>query len=360
MWLDKAELVLILRDHAKLGFGLSTSPPQRPPTGTILLYDRKTTRVWRKDGHQWRQKNDSHEKLKINGAGVIGCCYNTHRSLPGFNRRGYWLLGSPGLLLVHYRACSAPSPANPPQNTNKRRAIATGAGATMAVAGCASAVDAKNCVAWRLTLPLLDFAPDWGFRDVATKLLVVVGRGAGGVHLRGSVVAHTGAGAIAKADRVANGVFRVVVPAARATSAPTLRFVLTDGEVATAPVLFQRVARGDASATPTSAPARTGDAGGLAGDEATLTQNFASLTLRDMGINTSDIEDTAVSDEVFNQAAERIQRQFRAWLHRRHEAAKKVQAFVRGALVRRAIRRKRKAEADPDKPVSEPWTGFLA
>jgi calmodulin-binding transcription activator len=40
--------------------------------GTIVLYDRKVVRNFRKDGHNWKKKKDgktvqeAHEKLKVN------------------------------------------------------------------------------------------------------------------------------------------------------------------------------------------------------------------------------------------------------------------------------------------------------
>lgn len=47
--------------------------------GTVVLYDRKVVRNFRKDGHNWKKKKDgktvqeAHEKLKVICAN--NCCY---------------------------------------------------------------------------------------------------------------------------------------------------------------------------------------------------------------------------------------------------------------------------------------------
>jgi len=75
-----------------------------------------------------------------------------------------------------------------------------------------------------------------------------------------------------------------------------------------------------------------------------LERAFSSITLHDMGINTSDIEGPSpVPDEVFTNAAERIQKQFRAYLFRRHTAAKKLQRFMRGMMARKSLKRSHNA-----------------
>ncbi|XP_022744328.1 calmodulin-binding transcription activator 2-like isoform X3 [Durio zibethinus] len=73
-WLRPAEICEILRNYQK--FDIAAEPPNRPPSGSLFLFDRKVLRYFRKDGHNWRKKKDgktvkeAHEKLK--GSRTIG------------------------------------------------------------------------------------------------------------------------------------------------------------------------------------------------------------------------------------------------------------------------------------------------
>jgi hypothetical protein len=48
-------------------------------SGTVVLYDRKVVRNFRKDGHNWKKKKDgrtvqeAHEKLKVKGGKPKNC-----------------------------------------------------------------------------------------------------------------------------------------------------------------------------------------------------------------------------------------------------------------------------------------------
>ncbi|URE08141.1 IQ calmodulin-binding motif [Musa troglodytarum] len=67
-WLRPAEICEILQNHRK--FHIAPEPPNRPPSGSLFLFDRKVLRYFRKDGHNWRKKKDgktvkeAHERLK--------------------------------------------------------------------------------------------------------------------------------------------------------------------------------------------------------------------------------------------------------------------------------------------------------
>ncbi|KAL1204081.1 Calmodulin-binding transcription activator 2 [Cardamine amara subsp. amara] len=107
-WLRPAEICEILRNHHK--FHIASEPPNRPPSGSLFLFDRKVLRYFRKDGHNWRKKKDgktvkeAHEKLKVGSIDVLHCYYAHGEDNENFQRRCYWML-EPDLMhivFVHY------------------------------------------------------------------------------------------------------------------------------------------------------------------------------------------------------------------------------------------------------------------
>ncbi|XAR49745.1 hypothetical protein NMG60_11033034 [Bertholletia excelsa] len=108
-WLRPAEICEILRNHEK--FQLTSEPPNRPPAGSLFLFDRKVLRYFRKDGHRWRKKRDgktvreAHEKLKAGSVDVLHCYYAHGEDNENFQRRSYWMLDEEleNIVLVHYR-----------------------------------------------------------------------------------------------------------------------------------------------------------------------------------------------------------------------------------------------------------------
>ncbi|KAL0431939.1 UNVERIFIED_CONTAM: Calmodulin-binding transcription activator 3 [Sesamum radiatum] len=118
-WLRPAEICEILQNYKK--FRIAPEPPNRPPSGSLFLFDRKVLRYFRKDGHNWRKKRDgktvkeAHERLKnkhleVNGfqAGsvdVLHCYYAHGEENENFQRRSYWMLEEElsHIVLVHYR-----------------------------------------------------------------------------------------------------------------------------------------------------------------------------------------------------------------------------------------------------------------
>jgi hypothetical protein len=95
-WLRPAEICEILRNHQK--FHIASEPPNRPPSGSLFLFDRKVLRYFRKDGHNWRKKKDgktvkeAHEKLKVGSIDVLHCYYAHGEDNENFQRRCYWML----------------------------------------------------------------------------------------------------------------------------------------------------------------------------------------------------------------------------------------------------------------------------
>ncbi|XP_009763882.1 calmodulin-binding transcription activator 3-like isoform X1 [Nicotiana sylvestris] len=108
-WLRPAEICEILKNYQK--FRIAPEPPNRPPSGSLFLFDRKVLRYFRKDGHSWRKKKDgktvkeAHERLKAGSIDVLHCYYAHGEENENFQRRSYWMLEEEmsHIVLVHYR-----------------------------------------------------------------------------------------------------------------------------------------------------------------------------------------------------------------------------------------------------------------
>ncbi|KAK7412157.1 hypothetical protein VNO78_03606 [Psophocarpus tetragonolobus] len=107
-WLRPAEICEILRNYRL--FHITSEPHNRPPSGSLFLFDRKVLRYFRKDGHNWRKKKDgktvreAHEKLKVGSVDVLHCYYAHGEENENFQRRSYWML-EPDMMhivFVHY------------------------------------------------------------------------------------------------------------------------------------------------------------------------------------------------------------------------------------------------------------------
>ncbi|XP_020222817.1 calmodulin-binding transcription activator 2 isoform X2 [Cajanus cajan] len=107
-WLRPAEICEILRNYQM--FQITPEPPNKPPSGSLFLFDRKVLRYFRKDGHNWRKKKDgktvreAHEKLKVGSVDVLHCYYAHGEENENFQRRSYWML-EPDMMhivFVHY------------------------------------------------------------------------------------------------------------------------------------------------------------------------------------------------------------------------------------------------------------------
>ncbi|XP_057958226.1 calmodulin-binding transcription activator 5 [Malania oleifera] len=108
-WLRPNEIHAILCNHAY--FKIHVKPVNLPQSGTIVLFDRKMLRNFRKDGHNWKKKKDgktvkeAHEHLKVGNEERIHVYYAHGKENPTFVRRCYWLLDKKleHIVLVHYR-----------------------------------------------------------------------------------------------------------------------------------------------------------------------------------------------------------------------------------------------------------------
>ncbi|XP_022959075.1 calmodulin-binding transcription activator 5-like [Cucurbita moschata] len=108
-WLRPNEIHAILCNYKY--FVIHVKPVNLPKSGTIVLFDRKMLRNFRKDGHNWKKKKDgktvkeAHEHLKVGNVERIHVYYAHGLDNPTFVRRCYWLLDKSleHIVLVHYR-----------------------------------------------------------------------------------------------------------------------------------------------------------------------------------------------------------------------------------------------------------------
>ncbi|KAF5737041.1 calmodulin-binding transcription activator 5 isoform X1 [Tripterygium wilfordii] len=108
-WLRPNEIHAILCNYKY--FSINVKPVNLPKSGTIVLFDRRMLRNFRKDGHNWKKKTDgktvkeAHERLKVGNEERIHVYYARGKDNPNFARRCYWLLDKSleHIVLVHYR-----------------------------------------------------------------------------------------------------------------------------------------------------------------------------------------------------------------------------------------------------------------
>ncbi|CAA2989147.1 calmodulin-binding transcription activator 5 isoform X1 [Olea europaea subsp. europaea] len=118
-WLRPNEIHAILCNYKY--FSIHVKPVNLPKSGTIVLFDRKKLRNFRKDGHNWKKKKDgrtvkeAHEHLKVGNDERIHVYYAHGEDNLTFVRRCYWLLDKSleHIVLVHYRETQEGSPATP-------------------------------------------------------------------------------------------------------------------------------------------------------------------------------------------------------------------------------------------------------
>ncbi|KAF9619312.1 hypothetical protein IFM89_006499 [Coptis chinensis] len=108
-WLKPPEVLFILQNHGN--HQLTETSPQKPPSGSLFLFNKRVLRFFRKDGHIWRKKRDgktvgeAHERLKVGNVDTLNCYYAHGEVNPNFQRRSYWMLDAAyeHIVLVHYR-----------------------------------------------------------------------------------------------------------------------------------------------------------------------------------------------------------------------------------------------------------------
>lgn len=115
-WLRPNEIYAVLYNYNS--FTVRAKPVDTPTSGTLILFDRKALRNFRKDGHSWQKKKDgktvkeAHEHLKVGNEERIHVYYAHGEDNPKFVRRSYWLLDRAyeHIVLVHYREVSEVNP----------------------------------------------------------------------------------------------------------------------------------------------------------------------------------------------------------------------------------------------------------
>ncbi|XP_025083042.1 calmodulin-binding transcription activator 1-like isoform X3 [Pomacea canaliculata] len=106
-WNTNEEIAAILIAFDRHKEWLLLEPRIRPPSGSLLMYNRKKV-MFRRDGYCWKKRRDGktnredHMKLKVKGVECIYGSYVHSAILPTFHRRCYWLLQNPHVVLVHY------------------------------------------------------------------------------------------------------------------------------------------------------------------------------------------------------------------------------------------------------------------
>ncbi|KAI3991244.1 hypothetical protein MKX01_022465 [Papaver californicum] len=125
-WLRPNEIHAVLYNPSL--FTIHVKPMNLPKSGTVVLFDRKMLRNFRRDGHNWKKKKDgktvkeAHEHLKVGTEERIHVYYAHGLDSPSFVRRCYWLLDKKyeNIVLVHYRETSETlsSPVTPAASTS--------------------------------------------------------------------------------------------------------------------------------------------------------------------------------------------------------------------------------------------------
>ncbi|CAH8362854.1 unnamed protein product [Eruca vesicaria subsp. sativa] len=111
-WLKPPEVYFILQNDER--YKLTYKPPHKPSSGSLLFYNKRVLKFFRKDGHQWKKKKDgraiseAHERLKVGNVEALQCYYAHGEHEPYFQRRIYWILDPEyeHIALVHYRDVS--------------------------------------------------------------------------------------------------------------------------------------------------------------------------------------------------------------------------------------------------------------
>ncbi|THU68886.1 hypothetical protein C4D60_Mb08t08580 [Musa balbisiana] len=108
-WLKPVEVLYILQNYKCSE--ITQKPPQKPPSGSLFLFNRRVLRYFRNDGHSWRKKTngktvrEGHERLKVGNSEALNCYYAHGEQNYNFQRRSYWILDPAyeHIVLVHYR-----------------------------------------------------------------------------------------------------------------------------------------------------------------------------------------------------------------------------------------------------------------
>ena len=121
-WLTVGEVITILTPGPELVLNITkNAPTAQPKSGSLFLYNRTTTRNYKRDGYTWIRKQkankirEDHVKLRYDGQYRVAGTYVHCATIPTMHRRSYHLIdqsgvsvrqkqesGAPSFVLVHY------------------------------------------------------------------------------------------------------------------------------------------------------------------------------------------------------------------------------------------------------------------
>nr|CAB3475278.1 unnamed protein product [Digitaria exilis] len=170
-WLKPQEVLQILQNHEL--FTVSHKPPQKPPSGSWFLFNRRVLRYFRNDGFEWQKKkngktiNEAHERLKVDNVDALNCYYARGDKNPTFQRRVYWMLDPAyeHIVLVHYRDVLEGSISVSAQNDSS----------TSNQNGSASRVEVHSSPGWtsELTLPCPNSSSPGSAEEVSSRTVTI-------------------------------------------------------------------------------------------------------------------------------------------------------------------------------------------
>lgn len=170
-WLKPREVLNILQNHHL--FTVEHKTPQKPPSGSWFLFNRRVHRFFRNDGYGWRKKKsgktiaEAHEYLKVDNVEALNCYYAHAENNPTFQRRIYWMLepAYEHIVLVHYRDVLEGSISVSPQNDSS----------TSNQNGGASRADAHSSpgLTSEMILPLLNSCSPGSGEEVSSQILTI-------------------------------------------------------------------------------------------------------------------------------------------------------------------------------------------
>lgn len=96
-WLTALEVQSLLDVEAN-NVEISSSPPFKPPSGAVFLFDRNVTESYKDDGYEWAKRSDGkrlredHVKLSVGGVECVAVNITRCETTPSLYRRVFRVL----------------------------------------------------------------------------------------------------------------------------------------------------------------------------------------------------------------------------------------------------------------------------
>ena len=157
-WLKAEEALDVLEHPSDYGLQPEAKVVSQPGEGALFLFNRVVLRGFRLDGHDYRKKNhgrqldETHCKLKVDGAARL-VCYYSWLADGSLARRIYTLLDDKELALVHYfrqepaKPQNLQQPAMPTAATAGGPPLAAGDPASSAAAAASASAESASAAA---------------------------------------------------------------------------------------------------------------------------------------------------------------------------------------------------------------------